>query len=121
MSLLSSLVGLDSSSFFRGLKNCGRGARQTLRNYLHSASLWFYRCCSLRSFFVSRADDVNSPRGDDTGLSPFNCNEDPFIEPFMRGVIETLAQEEWEGRKFDSDGGSASWPADFSAAPVSCL
>ena len=69
----------------------------------------------------SRADDVNSPRGDDTGLSPFNCNEDPFIEPFMRGVIETLAQEEWEGRKFDSDGGSASWPADFSAAPVSCL
>jgi hypothetical protein len=52
----------------------------------------------------SSTDGANPAGGDDTGLSPFDCTADPFSEPFMRGAIETLAQEEWEGRKFDSEG-----------------
>ena len=52
----------------------------------------------------SSADDVNSAGDDDTGLSLFDCTADPFSEPFMSGVIETLTQEAWEGRKFNSEG-----------------
>ena len=49
----------------------------------------------------------------------FDCTADPFGEPFMSGVIETLAQEEWEGRKFDSEG--LGLAAEWIAVQFACL
>ena len=37
----------------------------------------------------------------------------------MSGVIETLAQEEWEGRKFDSEG--LGLAAEWIAVQFACL
>jgi hypothetical protein len=34
----------------------------------------------------------------------FDCNDDPFSPTFVQGVIGTLAQSAWEGRKFGTPG-----------------
>ena len=47
-----------------------------------------------------------APAGDDPEfIAPaFDCRDDPFSPTFLRGVVGTLAQSAWSGRKFDTAG-----------------
>lgn len=61
-----------------------------------------------RGVDTGAADDGGAPDATgtevDASLPAFDCMQDPFGETFGPGVISTLADPAWEGRRFDSNG-----------------